>query len=98
MKRAFLLLTFLLLIGSEVFAAQAKKVDIFVTSWCPYCRKLETFLKQGQIDYTRHDVEADAASEQEFQHLGGDGVPMVRVGDKIIHGYDPEEILAALKA
>ena len=24
---------------------QKKKVEIFVTSWCPYCQKLERFLK-----------------------------------------------------
>ena len=98
MKRLFLLVAFFSLVSAGVFAAQAKKVDIFITSWCPYCRKLENFLKQNQIDYTRHDVEADAESGREFDRLGGDGVPLVRVGEQVIHGYDTKEILAALKA
>ena len=96
MKRFFLLVTFLLLIGSEVFAEQPKKVDIFVTSWCPYCRKLEGFLKQNRIDYTRYDVEQDAAAGGEFERLGGEGVPLVRVGDDVVQGYDPNKILASL--
>ena len=98
MKRLFLLIAFLSLFSAAAFAAQSKKVDIFVTSWCPYCRKLENFLKQNRIDYTRHDVEADTESSREFDRLGGDGVPLVRVGEQVIHGYDPKEILAALKA
>ena len=98
MKRFLLLVAFLALFSSTVYASQIKKVDIFVTSWCPYCRKLENFLKQNRIDYTRHDVEADAESSREFDRLGGDGVPLVRVGEQVIHGYDTKEILAALKA
>ena len=76
---------------------QTPKVEIFVTSWCPYCRKLESFLKENQIDYTRYDVEKDAKGAEEFGRLGGEGVPMARVGEEIIHGYDPEGILAALQ-
>ncbi len=76
--------------------AQNTKVEIFVTSWCPYCRKLETFLKKNQIVYTRYDVETDAKGAEIFERLGGSGVPMSRVGKEVIHGYDPEGILAAL--
>ena len=98
MKRLFVLVAFFSLLGSSAVAYQTKKVDIFITSWCPYCRKLEGFLKQNQIDYTRHDVEKDAQSAKEFDRLGGTGVPMVRVGDDIIRGYDPERILASLQS
>src|SRR3990167_2929995 len=98
MKRFVWLALFLSLIASEAFAAQAKKVDVYVTSWCGYCRKLESFLKQSKIDYRRHDVEADAKAGAEFQRLGGEGVPLVRVGKEVIHGYDPQKVLAALQS
>ena len=74
------------------------KVEIFVTSWCPYCRKLESFLKSHDIPYTRYDIEADAKGAQIFDKIGGTGVPVSRVGNEVIHGYDPERILEALKA
>ena len=96
MRRLFLPVTFFCLFSSVAFAEQSKKVDIFVTSWCHYCRNLETFLNQNQIEYSRHDVEADAEAGEEFTRLGGEGVPLARVGDQIIHGYDPQGILAAL--
>ena len=77
---------------------QAAKVEIFVTSWCPYCRKLEAFLERNQIEYTRYDVEADTKGAEIFEELGGSGVPVTRVGNEVIHGYDPERIIAAIKA
>ena len=97
MKRALLLLVFLFLLGSEAFAAQDKKVDVFVTSWCPYCRKLQEFLDKNHIEYSRHDVEKDEAAGRVFERLNGRGVPLVRVGDEVIHGYDPDRVLEALQ-
>ena len=98
MKRFFLILVFFLSLSSIGLSSQVKKVDIFVTSWCPYCKKLEGFLKQNRIDYTRHDVEQDCPAAQEFKRIGSNGVPLVRVGDKVIRGYDPQEILASLQS
>ena len=96
-KRFFLLLVFLCSFSAVALGTQTKKIEIFVTSWCPYCRKLESFLKKSNIKYTRYDVEADAKSAQEFEQLGDTGVPVARVGKEVIHGYDPEAILASLK-
>ena len=78
-------------------SGQTGEVEIFVTSWCPYCRQLENLLKKNNIAYTRHDVEKDQAAEELFSRLGGQGVPLVRVGSTVIHGYDPQAILAAAK-
>ncbi len=96
MKRFISLILLFSLFTPVTFAAQTVRTEIFVTSWCPYCRKLETFLKQNKIDYTRYDVEADAKGAEIFEKLGGTGVPMVHVGDEVIHGYDPERIFEAL--
>ena len=75
----------------------APKVEIFVTGWCPYCRKLESFLTKSHINFKRYDIEKDTKAAQLFSRLGGNGVPMARVGSKVIHGYDPQAILTALK-
>ena len=84
---------------AEAFSAASKnKVEVFVTSWCPYCKKLEAFLKKSKIDYTRYDVEADAKAGTEFDRLGGSGVPFTRVGNEVIEGYDPQKVLAAIQA
>ena len=91
----FLLLSLALLSGQA--QAEDKKVELFVTSWCPYCSKLEGFLKSHNIDYKRYDVERDADGGQIFMDLEGEGVPMVRVGSTVIRGYDPEALMTALQ-
>ena len=112
MKKWVLLSTFLILAGNVAFAsgvtpkneppAQAgatptASVEIFVTSWCPYCRKLESFLKANNVSYTRYDVEADAKGAEIFDKIGGTGVPVTRIGNEVIHGYDIDRITVALK-
>ena len=83
--------------SAATLASQDVNVEIFVTSWCPYCKKLESFLKKNNIPYTRYDVEADAKGAEIFDKIGGTGVPVTRVGNEVIHGYDPDRILEAIK-
>ena len=73
-----------------------KRVDIYVTSWCGYCRKLESFLKSKRIPYQRHDIEKSSSARQAHLKLGGGGVPIVKVGSDIIRGYSPDAILKSL--
>lgn len=89
---------FLTLIASDISLAADKKVEVFVTAWCPYCTKLESFLKKNDVDYTRYDVEQDADGGQIFNEIGGQGVPVTRVGSEVVHGYDPDGVMAAFKA
>ena len=98
MKRYLFFLLFFLTLFSGSSWAQDKKVEVFVTSWCPYCAKLEKFLKGNNIDYKRYDVERDEEGSRLFSEIGGQGVPVTRVGSTVIHGYDTEGVLAALKS
>ncbi len=96
-KHLFFLLFFVLIGTAVVHAEEHKKVEIYLTSWCPYCAKMEKFLKQNKVDYERYDVEKDTAAYRVFSELGGSGVPLVRVHSKVIYGYDPEAVMEALK-
>ncbi len=71
-------------------------VELFVTSWCGYCRKLEQFLDAKGVHYTRYDIEKDADARQRYQRLGVRGVPVTIVDGAVIIGYDPAAIIAAL--
>ena len=78
-------------------SAGNKRVDIYVTSWCGYCRKLESFLKSRSIPYTRHDIEKSSSARQAHLKLGGGGIPVVKIGSDVIRGYSPDAILRSLK-
>lgn len=69
------------------------RVEVFMTSWCGYCKKLERFLNEKRIPYTAYDIEKDTAAASTFKELGGRGVPVVRVGSHIVHGYDPGAVM-----
>ncbi len=76
--------------------ASPKNVEIFVTSWCGYCKKLEKFLKDRNIPYTRYDIETNPQAAEVYQSMGGTGVPVTRIGSTIVYGYDPDRILELL--
>ncbi len=73
-----------------------KNVEIFVTSWCGYCKKLEKFLKVHDIPYTKYDIEANPQAAEAYRSMGGTGVPVTRIGTDIVYGYDPDRILELL--
>ncbi|MBI5620471.1 hypothetical protein HY949_01710 [Candidatus Gottesmanbacteria bacterium] len=75
----------------------SKSVEVFVTSWCPYCKKLEALLNSKGISYTRYDIEKDQSANKVFKELGGRGVPLTTVDSNIIHGYNPEAIIRLIK-
>ncbi len=74
------------------------KVEVFVTSWCPYCTKLQKFLKAKGIRYTAYDIETDTSARKRYNELGVRGVPVTRIGSLIIQGYNPDAVLKAIES
>lgn len=76
----------------------APAVELFVTSWCGYCRKMESFLIEKGIKFTKHDIEKDPSAAVEYRDLGARGVPVIRIGDNVIHGYNPAAVMRYLES
>jgi glutaredoxin len=72
-------------------------VDVFVTSWCGYCKQLERFLDSKGIHYTAYDIEKDASALEQYKELGRRGVPVTRIGSSVVSGYNPDAILKAIE-
>jgi glutaredoxin len=79
--------------GHRDMASARPKVEVFMTSWCGYCRKMIQFLKEKGIPYSAYDIEADSAAAKVYDDMGVRGVPIVRIGTHIVHGYDPESVM-----
>ena len=69
-------------------ASLAGEVTLYSTTWCGYCAKVRAMFNRHDIPFTERDVEKDAAAAEAFQRLGGRGVPVVTVGNRIVYGYD----------
>lgn len=78
-------------------AALAGPVTIYGTQWCGYCKKTRHFLKTHDIPFVDLDIEASAPARRQFERLGGRGVPVVTIGDQVIHGYNLRGIRKALE-
>jgi glutaredoxin-like YruB-family protein len=68
-------------------------VELYVTSWCGYCRKAERYLNQKGIPYMAYDIEKDEGAKRRYRELGGTGgVPLIQIGANQIKGFSPEAI------
>ncbi len=72
---------------------EEKKVSVYSTSTCSYCRMLKDFLEANSVSYESFDVGTDAAKREEMMNKSGQmGVPVIDIGGKIIIGFDREAI------
>ncbi len=73
-------------------------VDIYITSWCPYCKKAMAYLDSNNIPFTAHDIEKDAQAKAEKHKLAPDysGVPLTVINGIILKGFSESNFQQAL--
>ncbi len=78
-----------------------KKVTIYSTPTCPYCRMTKEYLKDKKVEFTDYNVAEDQEKAEEANKKSGQmAVPVIVIdGDKeekIIVGFAKEELDKAL--
>lgn len=73
-----------------------RKVEIFVTNWCPDCVQLEELLRAKRIAYERFDIEKNFRGKARYKAFNGTGVPLILINSKAIQGFNPDAIQAEL--
>ncbi len=70
-----------------------KKVIIYSTPTCVYCRMAKDFFQKNGIAYEEHNVAIDQkAREEMFAKSQQMGVPVIDVGGEIIVGFDKKTL------
>ena len=64
-----------------------KKVVMYSTSWCAYCKKAKRYFKANSISFTEYDIETDPAAKSRYDQMGARGVPVILVGKKRMNGF-----------
>jgi glutaredoxin 3 len=66
------------------------KVDVYTTTYCPYCVRAKTLLKSKGVAFNEIDVTNDEALRAKMVELSGGRrtVPEIFINDKIVGGYD----------
>lgn len=64
------------------------KVELFVTSWCGYCKKAEAFLRKKGLKFTAYDIEKNLQAARRKDSLTSrKGVPFALIGDQKLTGF-----------
>ena len=74
----------------------AKDVSLYSTRWCSYCDKARSLLQQANIPFQEYDIEQSARAYQNYQQIGGRGVPVIKIGSEVVYGFKPGAIRRAL--
>ncbi len=66
-----------------------KKVVIYSTPTCPYCKRAKAYLSEKGIPYVDYNVAEDRDKTKEMiQKSGQMGVPVIVVDDEVIVGFN----------
>ena len=70
-----------------------KKVTIYSTPTCPYCKRAKDYLSRKGIDYVDYNVAEDRSKAQEMiQKSGQMGVPVIIVDGEVIVGFNQNRL------
>lgn len=74
-----------------------KKVKIYSTQGCIYCRMVKEFLKKHNIEYEEFNVGEDAAAREEMVKKSHQlGVPVVEINGEVFVGFNRADLAKAL--
>jgi len=70
-----------------------KRVIVFSTPTCSWCKKLKSYLKKNKIRYRDIDVSRDRKALQDMiRKSGQQGVPQMWIDNRPIVGFDKNKI------
>jgi glutaredoxin len=73
-------------------------VTLYTASWCGVCKRAKAFLRERNIPFTEWDVEKTDYGAYKYRELGGQGVPLITLGSKVMTGFDPDAFLQLWRA
>lgn len=70
-------------------------VTLYVQPDCGYCAEARGLLEARGVQYRERDIE-DPQVRADWRAIGGQGVPLLLIGEARIQGFNPEQIEQAL--
>lgn len=74
-----------------------KKVNIYTTPTCVYCKMAKEFFQKHDIKYEEHDVSNDENARKEMVDKSHQlGVPVIDIDGEMFVGFDKDALSKAL--
>ncbi len=72
--------------------SRSRKVILYTTPTCPWCQVAKRCLIEREVLFAEVDISTDRAGMREMVLMTAQhGVPVLRVGEKAMVGWDAEE-------
>ncbi|WP_049722178.1 glutaredoxin family protein [Gilvimarinus polysaccharolyticus] len=69
------------------------QVILYATDWCGYCAKARKLMIENNIQYVEYDIEKSQKGREQYDSLGGRGIPVLLINGEVVKGYNPDRIL-----
>ena len=74
------------------------KVVLFSTPTCSWCRRAKRYFKEHRVPFKEVDVESDPKAARDIaRKTGQTGVPVIKIDNRWIVGFDKERIAKELR-
>lgn len=67
-------------------------IQIYTTKTCKFCKEAKEYFTSKNIEFEELDVNENEIARKEMIDQGIMSVPLIKVGDKTIIGFDKEAI------
>lgn len=68
-------------------------VEIYSTPTCHFCVMAKAYFKENEIEYTEYNVAEDSTKRQEMIEMTGQmGVPVIKVGNDVMVGFNEDKV------
>lgn len=78
-------------------AKRTVRVEMISATWCNYCTQAKNFFGAEGITYAAYDLES-APGKQRKQDWGTSTIPAVKIGDRIMTGFNKDAYIEAVLA
>ena len=76
---------------------ETKKIEIYSTATCHFCHMAKEWLTEKGISFTDYNVGENPEKRKEMIEMTGQlGVPVIKIGDEIMVGFDQEKMAGLL--
>ena len=74
-----------------------KKVEIYSTATCHFCRMAKEWMTLKNIPFTDYNVGENMEKRKEMVAITGQiGVPVIKIGDDVMIGFDQDRMAELL--
>ncbi|MEW6996402.1 glutaredoxin family protein [Colwelliaceae bacterium BS250] len=67
-----------------------KRIILYTMNRCPHCETAKKYLDQQGIKYRLCNV-SNPAGKKEFNQTGYRGVPVLKIGDQFLNGFEVKD-------